>query len=290
MNWIIFVQEHLTEEGFRELKEHMHIVINPKYRNLEEFVNKLAEKEWFNNNGTVLFDGRNCIKMFEVDGIKVAVKRFGRLSLPNRIIYGRLRKSKARRAYEYAAKLNQLGINSPEEVAYIEVRKNGLMDQSYFVSLYTDYESMLQYFYQRNLSATEFSTIEPLLDALAQFLYKMHEAGVIHNDLNYTNILYNECDGNKNGGPDSFDFTIIDANRMEFHSSLSLEKRMHNLRRLNVSIPAHLYILQKYAEIIGEKPQKLQLMVLKLRYEFEHKRERTAKIKAAIRGKKKGQL
>lgn len=266
----------------------MRIVINPKYSNLAEFVGKLAQKDWFNNNGTVLFDGRNTIKMFEVDGIKVAVKRFGRLSLPNRIIYGRLRKSKARRAYEYAAKLNQLGINSPEEVAYIEVRKKGLMDQSYFVCLYTDYKSMLPFFYQKNLSAQEFSNIEPMLDALAHFLYKVHEAGVIHNDLNYTNILYMDTPNLE--GPDSFDFTIIDANRMEFHRSLSLEQRMHNLRRLNVSIPAHLYILQKYAGIIGEKPQKLQLMVLKHRYEFEHKRERTARIKAAIRGKKKGQL
>ena len=257
----------------------MAIVINPKYSNLQGFVNNLAQEGWFNNNGTVLFDGRNCIKMFEVDGIKLAVKRFGRLSLPNRIIYGRLRKSKARRAYEYAEKLNKLGINSPEEVAYIELRKKGLMHQSYFVCLYTDYSSMLPFFYKRALSAIEFSGIEPLLDALAQFLHKMHKAGVIHNDLNYTNILYKDTDG--------FDFTIIDANRMEFHKSLSLEKRMHNLRRLNVSIPAHLYILQKYAEIIGEKPQKLQMMVLNMRYKFEHKRERTARIKAAIRGKKK---
>ncbi len=260
----------------------MAIVINPKYSNLQGFVNNLTRDGWFNSNGTVLFDGRNCIKMFEVDGIKLAVKRFGRLSLPNRIIYGRLRKSKARRAYEYAEKLNKLGINSPEEVAYIELRKKGLMHQSYFVSLYTDYSSMLPFFYKRTLSAIEFSGIEPLLDALAQFLYKMHEAGVLHNDLNYTNILY-KCPDSSNG---NFDFTVIDANRMEFHNSLSLEKRMHNLRRLNVSIPAHLYILQKYAEIIGERPQKLQLMVLKLRYEFEHKRERTARIKAAIRGKK----
>lgn len=267
-------------------KQHinMPLVINPKYSNLHHFANNLAKPDWFNNNGAVLFDGRNCIKLFEADGIKIAVKRFGHLSLLNRLIYGRLRKSKARRAYEYAAKLNKLGINTPEEIAYLDIREKGLLKYSYFACLYTDYDSMLPFFYQRTLNPVEFNDIVPLLDELAGFLYKMHEAGVLHNDLNYTNILYKEIQ-NGDSSP-KFDFTIIDANRMDFRKKLSLKKRMHNLRRLNVSIPAHLHIIHKYAGIIGEKPQMLQMMLLDLRYKFEYKRERTARIKRALRGRK----
>ncbi len=261
----------------------MPLVINPKYSALQPFVNGLAKDDWFNNNGTILFDGRNCIKMFEVDGIKIAVKRFGRLSLLNRLVYGRLRKSKARRAYEYAARLNSLDINTPEEIAWLDIREKGLLKQSYFACLYTDYKSMLPFFYQRTLTPAEFNDIVPLLDELAGFLHKMHEAGVLHNDLNYTNILYKEL---PDGAAGRYDFTIIDANRMDFCKKLTLKQRMHNLRRLNVSIPAHLHILQKYAGIIGEKPQLLQMMVLNMRYRFEHKRERRARIKNFIRGRK----
>lgn len=261
----------------------MSVVISPKYFHLKEFINRVscAELHSCNDNCTVLHDGRNSIKLYEVGEEKIVVKRFGRLSLLNRIIYGRLRKSKARRAFEYAAKLKNLGIETPEEVAYIENRHNGLMCESYYICLYTDYNSMLLFFYKRTLSAVEFEGITPLLDALAAFLFKVHEAGVIHNDLNYTNILYKRTDTG------SYRFTLIDINRMEFCKHLTLEQRMHNLRRLNVSIPAHLYILQKYAELMGQKPQTLQMMVLDMRYKFEHKRAKTARIKAFLRGQNK---
>lgn len=268
----------------------MSVVINPKYPHLKEFADRLYSAGMLgcNDNCTVLHDGRNSIKLYETNGEKIVVKRFGRLSLLNRIIYGRLRKSKARRAFEYAAKLKSLGIETPEEVAYIEKRDNGLMSESYYICLYTDYISMLPFFYKRTLSAVEFADITPLLDALAAFLFRVHEAGVIHNDLNYTNILYKKTEqpGKQEYDKDSYRFTLIDINRMKFGKRLSLEERMHNLRRLNVSVPAHLYILQKYAELMGEKPQTLQMMVLNMRYRFEYKRERTARIKAFLRGQK----
>ncbi|MBR7156990.1 MAG: hypothetical protein IKD16_01180 [Bacteroidales bacterium] len=266
----------------------MAYILNTKYIELESFIARLASPGWFEKNGTWLHNGRNKIKMFDANGIKVAVKQFGRLSLLNKIVYCTIRKSKARRAYEYAQRLGKLGINTPEEVAYIEIRKNGLLQQSYYVCLHTEYQSMLPLFYQRNLSPEEFNEITPLLDDLTQFLYKTHQAGVIHNDLNYTNILYKspEC------GCTGYDFTLIDINRMEFYRSadnpqpLPFEKRLHNLRRLNVSVIAHLYIMQKYAQILGMRAQDLQLPVINMRYRFEYKRQRTQKIKNFIRGKK----
>lgn len=294
----------------------MAYILNPEYQNLEPFIKLLCTPGWFEENGTFLHDGRNKIKVFETGGLKVAVKQFGRLSLLNKIVYCRIRKSKARRAYEYAQKLKALNINTPEEIAYIEIKENGMLQRSYYVCMHTEYQSMLPLFYMRNLSPTEFNEITPLLDDLTSFLYRAHQAGVIHNDLNYTNILYKcpdsskaphittECDTTAKGHsivpdnsdrrvPDNgYDFTLIDINRMEFYKSagnpepLPLKKRLHNLRRLNVSVIAHLYIMQKYAQIMGMRAQDLQLPVINMRYRFEHKRQRTQRIKNFIRGKK----
>lgn len=299
----------------------MAYILNPKYKNLEPFIKQLCTPDWFEENGTFLHDGRNKIKMFETNGLKIAVKEFGNLSLLNRIIYCTLRKSKARRAFEYAGRLKVLKIDTPEEIAYIEIRRKGLLERSYYVCLHTEYRSMLPLFYKRDLSPTEFNEITPLLDDLAAFLYRTHQAGVIHNDLNYTNILYKSPDGtlpydcpganecaSENGKENKekrsgihygsteeghgYSFTLIDINRMEFYKSagnpqpLPLEKRLHNLRRLNVSVIAHLYIMQQYARIMGVRSQDLQLPVINMRYRFEHKRQRTQKIKNFIRGKK----
>lgn len=266
----------------------MAYILNPKYIELEPLIKQLATPGWFEKNGTWLHNGRNKIKMFEADGTKVAVKQFGSLSLLNKIVYCSIRKSKARRAYEYAQRLGRLEINTPEEVAYIEIRKNGLLQQSYYVCRYTEYQSMLPLFYQRNLSLEEFKEITPLLDDLASFLYRIHQAGIIHNDLNYTNILYKSPQSESTG----YDFTLIDINRMEFYKSagnpqpLPFEKRLHNLRRLNVSVIAHLYIMQKYSELLGIRAQDMQLPEIKMRYSFEQKRQRTQKFKNFIRGKR----
>lgn len=112
----------------------MKLLINPKYSRLEEFVRQLAHPVFFARHGETLHDGRNVIKLFEADGIRLVVKSYARLSLLNRLLYGTLRMSKAVRAYIHATKLRNLGIDSPEEIAAVEVRRRGLLRHCYFVS------------------------------------------------------------------------------------------------------------------------------------------------------------
>ena len=154
---------------------------------------------------------------------------------------------------------------------------------------------MLPLFFKKELSQQEFNRITPLLDALTLFLYNIHQAGVIHKDLNYTNILYKLPDSsnvsNETPRYNGYDFTLIDINRMEFYKSagnpkpLPLKTRIHNLQRLNVSVAAHLYIMQKYSELMGVSARDLQLPIINMRYRFENKRQRTQKFKNFIRDK-----
>lgn len=119
----------------------MKFEINPCYSTLESFVRSLAVPLFFARNGEVLHEGRNTLKLFEADGQRVVVKRYGRLSFFNRLVYGMLRKSKAERAYRHVVRLHKLGIDTPEELGFVEIRRRGLLRDSYFVSAYSDYLS-----------------------------------------------------------------------------------------------------------------------------------------------------
>lgn len=101
----------------------MKFEITPCYKSLESFVRVLAVPLFFARNGEVLHEGRNMLKLFEVDGQRVVVKRYGRLSFFNRLVYGVLRKSKAERAYRHAMRLHKLGIDTPEELGFVEIRR-----------------------------------------------------------------------------------------------------------------------------------------------------------------------
>lgn len=83
-----------------------------------------------------LHKGRNCIKIMEIAGKKFVVKRFGRITLANRVIYRCFRKSKARRAFDNANTLRKKGIHTPMPVGYLEINDRLTLRTSYFVSEY----------------------------------------------------------------------------------------------------------------------------------------------------------
>ena len=192
----------------------MKILINPRYEHLRPFVERLTRPIFFTRHGETLHSGRNTVKLFETDGMRLVVKSYERLSLFNRFAYGLLRKSKAMRAYRHAGQLRRLGIDTPEEVAVVEIRKGGAMRHCYFVSLYTDCESIrptTELFMQREEA-------KRVLDGVAELLVRMHWAGVEHKDLNVGNILYRK-------EKDRYCFQVIDTNRMSFHKYMSMRRK-----------------------------------------------------------------
>jgi len=254
----------------------MKIVVNPKYEHLRPFVERLAEPFFFVRNGETLFEGRNTVKRFEVDGTSLAVKSYKRPTPLNRLVYGLVRKSKAMRAYRHAVKLRNRGIDTPEEVAVVEVRKHGAMQQCYFVSRCSDYESLRPV----TESSMPLEKSRPILDALAGFLVGMHGAGVLHNDLNIGNILYRqEASGECR-------FCVIDTNRMSFRSHLPMYLRLENLRRLSCGTPAYLYILRRYAEILRADAEFVQLEGAVRRLLFEWRQRTKQAFKAVFRTNK----
>lgn len=216
----------------------MKITVNPGMAHLRQFVRQLPEI--FPISGEVLHDQRNQIRAFDIGGERLVVKRYKRPNAFNTIIYSLLRKSKARRAYEHALRLRELGIDTPEPAAWSEYRRNGLLTETYFVSRWSDFAPLTE--------ATERFPVSdslPVLDAFARFTVRLHEKGICHEDFNQTNTLwkYDPATG-------LYRFQLIDINRMRFSERpLRPEECMINLRRLSCPAVAFLYILDRYAEI-----------------------------------------
>ena len=102
----------------------MKVIVHPEYRNLTSFVQYLPVT--FDCNGELLYRGRNTVKRYEVGGVCVVVKKYKHPNLIQRIAYTFFKKSKTERAYKFAALLREKQIDTPHEVAYIEIKKHGL--------------------------------------------------------------------------------------------------------------------------------------------------------------------
>ena len=217
-------------------------LVNPQYEYLSPLLDSLVQPDYFDTHGELLYDvGRNVVKRFHFEDVDVVVKRFGRITSFNRLMYAMVRESKAIRAYKYASKLRSLGISTPEEVAVWETYSHGMLVDSYFISLFTPSRS-LTFLREFNFNKREWF---PILDHLAEWIFMLHEKGVLHLDLNLGNILYQE---QKDGREHTFQ--LIDNNRMKFCQQISVEERLKNLCRISTNLELHLYIMKKYMELI----------------------------------------
>lgn len=208
--------------------------VSPQYQHLDSWLQQLPQL-FASNQGTLLYDGRNQIRMFEVDGEKVVAKRYKRHDIFKMLVYTFFRKSKARRAYENAVELKSRGFSTPQEVAYMEKRFAGLIRQVYYVCAYTDWQPIKPCLIEQE------PFDETLAEAYAHFVAMLHESGVLHRDLNPTNVLYQ-----KKG--DRYEFELIDINRMQFFDGpVPQAECMENLTLFWWLSPVYRYILKIYA-------------------------------------------
>jgi serine/threonine protein kinase len=212
----------------------MKIIINPQYNQLSRFISSI--NDCFEKEGKELFRGRNTIKRYFVEGYDIAVKSFKKPILINRIIYTFIRKSKARRSYEHAFLLLEKGIKTPSPIAYIEEKKNGLLNRSYYICIYDKKSSYIR----KQMSDREDDGKE-FEKQLAIYIAELHGKGILQKDLSPGNIMFYEEDGH-------FRFSIIDLNRMKFMSDIPLKTRYKNFKRLTQNKEIITHIAEEYAK------------------------------------------
>lgn len=185
---------------------------------MDEFVVSLPQL-FERGEGEVIYDGRNQLRRFNVEGRSLIVKSFRTPNFVNRIAYGWLRSSKAQRSFEYAARLRSIGIGSPAPVGWLTERSGLLFGRSYYACL----ESTLPYTYKDIMAGTLAPDLERrALEAIGLTTARLHDAGMLHKDYSRGNILFGPAaDG-------SISVEIIDLNRIRF-GTVSLEAGLVNL-------------------------------------------------------------
>lgn len=215
----------------------MKIIVDRKYRSLESYVEQLPVTF---NTGELVYAARNVLRRFCWDGTIVVVKKYKIPILLNRFVYGRFRKSKARRSFEYARILNEKGFRTPQPVAYIEERCCRLLSDSYLVTLNEDFPEMMRRFHTDESLTDEGKMI---LRAFAAYTRDLHEAGILHQDYSPGNIAFKVEDGR-------VEFSLFDINRMHF-GRISKKMFLRNFCRLTPSVAVLSYLVGEYARIRG---------------------------------------
>lgn len=218
----------------------MNIVISPEYEHLQGYLETIPDL-MANDVADKLYDGRNKIVRFtSLCGTDLVVKQYKRHNWLKCIIYTFFRPSKARRSYNNAIELRKRGFATPREIAFIEKRHLGFIVQTYYICSYTSAKAIRSQLIDKqpfNLS---------LAEEYAKYVVSLHEAGVLHCDLNPTNVLYST---RETGG---YCFELIDINRMRFYNkSLSKVDSMKNLTLFWWLSDIYRYILDVYAATRG---------------------------------------
>lgn len=217
-------------------------------------------------------NSRNRTYRVQVDGKQAVLKCFKVPGTINAYAYTTLRKSKARRSYEHARRLESLGISTPAPLAYAECRKGMRLQHSYYLCEYVDGHDVREW--------EKWPDATPMLKALARDMVRLHSLGVLHKDFSPGNILYtNAPDG-------SFRFYYIDLNRMRFDVH-DPRKHMQNFRNINVNKPETLRLARYYAEAAGLDPKATELMAGKNLDHYLNSKIRQKKLKHLLHLDKK---
>ncbi|MCB0446729.1 MAG: lipopolysaccharide kinase [Gelidibacter sp.] len=217
-------------------------------------------RDFYNKGENVLLNERNSIKSFDLKGEKINIKSFKKPNVFNAFVYKFLRKSKAKRSFEYAQKLIECGISTPFPIAYIEEFSALGLKNSYYISKHIDYD----FDFRDLIHQPQFPDRVRILQEFTKFTFKLHE-----NDINFLD----HSPGNTlivKRGNGLYDFYLIDLNRMTFQS-MDFDKRMHNFRRLWLSKTMVKIMSETYAKLYNKTYQETHDLMLKYSRYFQCK-------------------
>ena len=249
---------------------------NPKFSNLSDILNEIFVN--FNFKGKILVNGqRNAIKLFEVEGITLNIKSFKRPNLINKIVYRYFRKSKARRSFEFASKLMEMQIGTPQPVAFFENYDFIGLKESYYAC-----EHLENVFEFREIVQNEaFENRDFIIRKFTEFTFEMHEKGIEFLDHSPGNTLIRK---NTDG---SYSFYLVDLNRMQFHETIDFKTRMKNLSKITHKKDMIAVMSNEYAKLSNGDETTIFETMWGLTADFQYRFHRKKRIKKKLKFWKK---
>jgi len=130
----------------------------------------------------------SLVARIQVGATELLIKRYRAPSLGKQLTRA-FRLSKAYRSWWACHRLAELGVPAMEAVAFFEQRWAGLRLNPVFIGTLVDGPNMIEYLSQY---APEDSRWEAGARQIIERVEKIHQAGLVHGDLNWTNIRFTE--------------------------------------------------------------------------------------------------
>ena len=199
----------------------MRIIVHPHFIRFQpELINFITH---FSSDGLLFGNGnRNKIRLFDLNGKTVNIKSFKVPNIINQIAYKFFRKSKARRSYEFANRLLEYGIGTPQPIAFCENSTFLGIQESYYACEHLQCDLT----FRELVEIPDYPEHAIILQQFMHFCFELHEKGVEFLDHSPGNTLIVKT------GPGEYQFYLVDLNRMQFHDQMPFELRMKNLARL----------------------------------------------------------
>lgn len=192
-----------------------------------------VEALWSYSGGELVKRGHSTeVRRIELDGRPFYLKKHW-ITHPNQFISGIVRgtlfgRSRVRREFDNLAQLRAWGLDAPAPVAYGEVRRAGWLVRSCLLSEAIADATPLDAFIRDGLTRER---RRELIDALADYLRRLHQHRFVHHDLYWRNIILN--------GMSFAHFHLIDAHKGHCWSSArDLPGRAQDLATLDAPAPS----------------------------------------------------
>lgn len=217
----------------------MNKIIHKDFYNIQDFLNDIIEN--FDVKGKSYGNqDRNSLKLFQIKDMTVNVKSFKVPNIINQIAYRFFRKSKAQRSFEYANRLTELHIGTPQPIAYYEFTTPLFFKKSYYVSEHLNYDLT----YRELTNDFNIPDYDAILRAFTRFTFQLHEKGIHFLDHSPGNTLIQLNNGH-------YKFYLVDLNRMNF-GKLDVETRIKNFAKLTIHKSMVEVMSDEYAKCSGE--------------------------------------
>jgi hypothetical protein len=219
----------------------MRIIVHPHFSRFQpELINFITH---FSSDGLQFGNGnRNKIRLFDLNGKTVNIKSFKIPNLFNQVIYKFFRKSKARRSYEFANRLLEYEIGTPQPIAFCENASFMGIQKSFYISEHLQADLT----FRELVEIPSYPDHENILRQFVQFSFRLHEKGVEFLDHSPGNTLIKKTTEGK------YDFFLVDLNRMNFEVKMDLNSRMKNLSRLTPKMEMIVIMSDEYAKLYNK--------------------------------------
>lgn len=254
----------------------MNKVIHPDFAHQSENIQAIINN--FETGGTTFISGkRNKIKLFTLQDITVNVKSFKVPNVVNKFVYRFFRKSKAQRSYEFAIRLLENGIDTPQPIAYFENKSPFTLQDSYYLSEQLQPDLT----FRELIEVPDYPDHENILRQFTKFTYTLHQKGIEFLDHTPGNTLIKQIEKGV------YRFYLVDLNRMDFHDSMSLKQRIINMSKLTPETRLIEVMSDEYAKLYGVGYNDVLRPMIKYTQYFSNRfhRKRALKVKLGLKKK-----